>query len=294
MQLQQRGQLGRRRLGPMGDAGDAARPQAADRGAAGAGGQRLPRPPFSHPARVRRLGRSGDDAAGDVEAALSKRRVSDQVAVVLQHRLLGLAEGVEVGAHGGDRLLDQLPSVAVRACRPVQLPFQALLPAGCQPAQRQPGGAEYEARPGCRLLSQRVGQLARVALLQGRLGGAAGERPPQQRPGAGVAAGDRPQRLGHPLRPIAVGALQGPGDGACQQRRDDAGATDRADGPQLREQADLVEPGEGAEVKERRPIARAGEPQRLFAPTRFRALQPAESAQRRVLAAGHWMFLLHH
>lgn len=67
--------------------------------------------------------------------------------MVLEHRLLGFAERVEIGAHPRDRLGDQRRQVAGRLGGGVDLPFEALLPARCEAAQRQARGAEDEARP---------------------------------------------------------------------------------------------------------------------------------------------------
>ena len=95
------------------------------------------------------------------------------------------------------------------------------------------------------------------------------QRPAQQRARPRVAAGDLAQRLRHLLGPVAEGAVQRPGDAGRQQRGEDAAAGDGADGADLRQQPELVEPGQGAEVEERRAVPVAGQPERPFAAVGF-------------------------
>ena len=254
--------------------------------------QRRPHPGLAHPLGVGRPGRAGPDAGAAGEPASAERGVGQQVAVVLEHRLLGRAEAAEVGADGGDPSRDELARVAGRGLdRRPDLPLQAFLPAGGEAAEGQTGGAEDEARPPGRLAAKRLDQFAGVALLDRRLGGGTRERAAQQRPRPHLAPGDLAQRLGDLLGPVAVGAGERPCNPRRQHRGGDRATGDGADRPDPGQQPDLVQPGQRAEVEERRPVAVAGQPQRLFAALGFARREAAEPPERRRSAAKNFRYV---
>jgi hypothetical protein len=181
---------------------------------------------------MRWLGRERLDGRDPLPFSSPHGGVGKEVAVVLEYRLLRIAEGIEVSANSRDHVGNEHCVVSLLG-RSANLPADLVVAARARHlSEGETGGSEDDAwfarrRPA---FAVRCHQLPGVALLQRVFAGGGGERPLKECPGSRVAPRDRSHRFRDYLGPASVGTLERPGHACREQRCEDAAARCGTDG----------------------------------------------------------------